>query len=336
MPSLHDVAKKAGVSKTLVSRVINNQKGVGELSKEKILQAMKDLNYIPNALARSLVLQSTQIIGVVLDSLCEPYFFDLINGIEEAIEASGYDVIFCSAKSKMETKSKQIQFLSQGRTDGVIIYGSNLSDESLIEKLSLSKYPFVVIENELDRLRINNVIVDNKFGAQLAIDHMADLGCSNIWHITGDLSRKASLDRRDGYLLAMQNRKLSVSENMIIESSFDIERGYQQMKKIIESQRGNLPDGIFFGADLTAYGALIALKEANISVPEEIKIVGFDNDSPYKVKEEIPGLTTLSQPLAQMGKAAVEILIKSITYPEQSKQKLIFYPELIVRESTVK
>jgi len=336
MANLYDVAEKAGVSKTLVSRVINNQKGVSELSRDKILKAMAELNYIPNALARSLVLKRTHIIGVVLDSLCEPYFFDLIKGIEGAIEESGYNVIFCSANSKMEIKSKQIQFLSQGRTDGIIIYGSNLSDEKLIENLSLSNYPFVVVENEIDRILINNVVVDNGFGAKLAVDHLCSLGCKNIWHITGDLSRKASIDRRNGYVLAMKQKNLTVTENMIIESSFDSKLGYEQMKSIIEDQPNNLPDGIFFGADITAFGALLALQEANILVPDDIKIVGFDNDKPYDIEEKIPGLTTISQPLGQMGRAAVEILIKTISTPGHNKQKIVFYPELIVRESTVK
>lgn len=335
MSSLYDVAKLAGVSKTLVSRVINSKKGVSEKSREKILAAMKELNYTPNAIARSLVLQKTHIIGVVLDNLCEPYFFDLIKGIEHAITKSDYDVIFCSGRNRMELKSKYIKFLSQGRADGVIIYGSSLSDEKLIKELSESNFPFVIVENKVEGININNVVVDNAFGSKLAIDHLIEIGCSNICHVTGDMSIKASVDRRDGYIKAMQSHGFTVNSNMILQADFTVESGYQSIKMFIERNgKEQLPDAFYFGADTTAFGGMMALEDYHIKIPEDIKIVGFDNDKPHDIERKLKKLTTLSQPLYKMGESAVSMLISDINHLVPEKQKLVYYPELIIRETT--
>lgn len=335
MASLYDVAKQAGVSKTLVSRVINNQKGVSPLSKEKILQAMKDLNYTPNALARSLVLQKTLIIGVVLDNLCDTFYFDLILGIEHQIDKSDFDVLFCSGRNKEKLKNKYINFFSQGRGDGIIIYGSSLNDESLIQQLSVSKFPFVVVENEIPGLDINNIVLDNQYGSKLAVEHLIECGCKTIYHITGDLTVNAAIDRKYGYIKAMEERNFKVQADMIYEGGFTIDSGYQAVKEMMAGKAG-LPDAIYFGADTAAFGGMMALKEAGVSVPEDIMIVGFDDDKPQKVEVELKKLTTLRQPLYQMGIAAVELLINDIESRVEPKQKQVYYPELIVRETTMR
>lgn len=335
MANLYDVASRAGVSKTLVSRVLNHQKGVSEKSREKILAAMRDLKYVPNALARSLVLQKTCVIGVVLDSLCEPYFFGLINGIQEAIIQSGYDVLFCSAQNDIAAKERNVRFFSEGRADGVIIYGSNLSDRTLIQGMSAATFPFVVVENIVEGLQINNVVVDNISGAKAAVGHLAGLGCRSIWHFTGDMKRMASINRKLGYIQGMQENGLPVTPECIVQSDFDINLGHRQMKELLRTRPDSLPDGIFFGGDITAFGALAALQEEGIAVPDRIKIVGFDNDDPRKFQGHLPGLTTLGQPLYHMGRSAVEILLSAVDRPETPCQNRVFYPELIIRESTV-
>lgn len=341
MPTLYHVAERAGVSKTLVSRVVNNQSGVSLESRRKILDAMDALQYVPNALARSLVLQRTNMLGVVLDSLCETYYFDLIRGIESAVDQVGYEALFCSGRDGIDRKEKTINFFSQGRVDGVIIYGSDLSDIEMIERLSKRTFPFVIVENEANISNINTVVLDNVFGGEMAVDHLVSLGCRNIWHFTGDMKRTISQSRKDGYLKGMRKNGLPVEPNMIIESRFDTEFGYAQMKQLLSTlgrQAGalRLPDGIFFSADISAVGAMEALLEAGIDIPGQIKIVGFDNDTYSAAHHVVPPLTTLSQPLAEMGAAAVSLLLGSINAPEGKKQVRLFKPKLIVRESSVK
>lgn len=334
--SLYDVAALAGVSKTLVSRLINGQPGVSEASREKIVQAMQQLEYVPNALARSLARRETGTIGVVLDSLCEPYFFDFIHGVETAIDNSQYDVLFCSGRNDVALKERSIQYFSEGRADGIISYGSNLSDVQLIQRMSKRTFPFVVVENEAEFTDVNSIIVDNKQGAEMAVDHLVSLGCRNIWHFTGDMRRTISLSRRDGYKQGMKKYGLPVTPHMIVESDFESQAGYLQTKQLLRSNPDALPDGIFFAGDVTAFGALLALQEAGISVPERVKVVGFDNDINSLPNHNILGLTTLSQPLFDMGVEAVKLLIASIRESSRPKETKIFVPSLVVRESTVR
>ena len=148
MATIYDVAREAGVSKTLVSRVINGQGGVSEASTKKIRKAMEELNYIPSAIARSLVLQKTKVIGVILDNLCETYFFNLIKGIEDKTASTDYEVVFTSAHNDSGVKNRYIDFFSQGRTDGMILYGSNIGDDSVLEHLTVMEFPCVVVEND--------------------------------------------------------------------------------------------------------------------------------------------------------------------------------------------
>jgi LacI family transcriptional regulator len=333
---LYNVAEKAGVSKTLVSRVINNQTGVGPESRRRILDAMEELQYVPNALARSLVKQKTNMIGVVLDSLCETYYFELIRGVESAVDNKGYEVLFCSGHSRSRNKERTIDFFSQGRVDGVIVYGSEISDIAMIERLSKRTFPFVIVENEAKVPNINSILLDNVSGGEMAVDHLAGLGCRNIWHFTGNIKRTISQSRKAGYLKGMRKNGIPVSNNMIIESRFEMEFGYAQMKQLINEKPHDLPDGIFFSADVTAVGAMDALAEAGIAVPDQIKIVGFDNDIYCRPRHFLPSLTTLGQPLAEMGNAAVTMLLESINNPSTGKQTRMFMPKLIIGGSTVK
>lgn len=335
MTTLYDVAREAGVSKTLVSRTINHQPGVSPANRQKIEAAMKKLHYTPNEVARSLVLQKTNMIGVVLDSLCEPYYFDFISGVEGGVDDTGYEVLFCSGREDVIKKDKMIEFFSQGRADGIIIYGSATDDINLIQRLAKRTFPFVVVENETEIQGINSIVVDNVSGGEIAVDHLVSRGCRNIWHFTGDMKRTISQSRKQGYLNGMKKNGLKVTPQMIVESSFDEALGYIQMKQLLNECKDCLMDGIFFGADVTAVGALRALQEAGIRVPGQIKVVGFDNDIYCTMGKGIPGLTTLCQPLQEIGKKAVRILQSAIQEPDGEKRTILFSPKLIVRESSV-
>lgn len=337
MANLYDVAKRAGVSKTLVSRVINHQTGVSPQSKEKITQAMRELHYTPNGLARSLVLQKTSTVAVVLDSLCEPYFFELINGIEHEIANYNYHVIFCSGQDLPKLKEEYISFFASGRTDGVIIYGSSLNDIEVIREPVLSNFPVVVVENEPEGIALNNVLIENEYGSQLITEHLLSLGCRRILHITGSMSTKAAIHRKDGFLRTMAQHGLADSASILECSQFGIQQGREAINSYL-SARGSepLPDAIYFGADNTAFGGMLALLEAGYSIPRDLRVAGFDDDSPYSygIGRELPGLTTIRQPLQEAGKTAVRLLLEQINEPDRPVQRIVLYPELIIREST--
>lgn len=334
MATLYDVAREAGVSKTLVSRTINHQLGVSPENRQKIEAAMKKLQYIPNEVARSLVLQKTNTIGIVLDSLCEPYYFDFIRGVENGVDDTGLEALFCSGRETAFRKEKMIEFFSQGRVDGIIIYGSATDDVSAIRRLAKRTFPFVIVENESEIHGINSIVVDNISGGEMAVDHLVSRGCRRIWHFTGNMNKTISKSRKQGYLNGMKKNGLKVTQEMIIESSFKEELGYMQMKQLLNECSNNLPDGIFFGADVTAVGAIRAMQQAGIKIPEQIKVVGFDNDIYCTVGKGIPELTTLCQPLQEMGRVAVNMLRATIQDPSREKENIHFSPKLIVRETS--
>lgn len=337
MTSIIDVAKRAGVSKTLVSRAINGQKGVGEESRKRILEAMKELNYIPNSTAKALVTGRTSMIGIILDSLCDSYFFELIKGIQSEVARLNYHVIFCSGENNAKIKEEYIDLFASKRTDGVIIYGSNYDDVELIKRISRSDFPIAVIENVIDDDMVNNVIVENSYGSKLIIDHLYEEGCRNILHITGTKQNKVGVDRKLGYEEAMRMKGL---EAETIEcGDFKVKLGYEAVKQYLaEHARDKLPDAIYFGADNLAFGGIMALEESGIRVPQDILIAGFDDDSPmnYGIAQKMPTLTTIRQPLYNLGVETVKLLISQIQNPGAKREKRIFYPELVVRNSTQK
>ena len=336
MSSLIDVAKKAGVSKTLVSRVINHQSGVSEESRQKIRAAMTELKYEPNAIARSLVRKRTYTLGVVMDTLCEPYFFPLVEAIGDEASKTNYDVVFSSGRNSSEAKKRAVRYYMQGRADGVIIYGSHLDDEALIRYLSETDYPFVVVENNLPLLNVNNIIVDNAYGSELAVAHLLECGCSTIYHVAGDQNVRAAVERKDGFVSAMLRRGKKVDDRMIIEANFLVEDSYRIMKAYLASSgRKNLPDAFYCGSDNTAYGVMMALEDEGIRIPEDVMIIGFDDDKVPEADRKLKKLTTLAQPMYQLGSTAVEVLIADIESSKEKKQKVTFYPELIRRETTV-
>ena len=334
MSSLQDVAKLAGVSTTLVSRYINGQSGVSDKSKARIARAMKELNYEPNAIARSLVTRRTKTIGIVMDTLCEPYFFPLIEGLEEASENTDYDLVFSSGRNNVRVKQNAVGYFKQGRADGVLFYGSLLEDEIIIKSLAKQSFPFVVVENTFPTLNINNISLNNAFGSGAAVDHLVACGCKRIYHVGGDMQHRVSIDRQNGYIFAMQRHGTIVNSDMLIQADFDVQGSYRIMAEYLAKKRASdLPDAFYCGSDNTAYGTIIALEEAGIHVPDDIMVVGFDDDMPPRNYPYAP-LTTLSQPLHEMGKKALEILLDQIGDPAAPPKQITYYPKLIIRETT--
>lgn len=198
MVTIKDIAEYAGVSKSLVSRYINNQRGVSQKSGEKIQEAITKLNYRPNAIARSLVKQQTGVIGVVVDDICSSFIYPLITEIENYIDSyeKEFDVIFCNANNSVVRKQQHIERLTQGRVDGLIIYGSFVTDDDLIRNLVNSGFPFVLVENDLVNPKINKVVINNRSGAKAAVELMLSRGLKNVIHLMGNPEIKISYDRK--------------------------------------------------------------------------------------------------------------------------------------------
>lgn len=331
MATISEIAKEANVSRTLVSRVLNNKSGVSPENRKKILEVMKKHNYVPNGLARALVLQKTMSIGVVMDDLCNDFFFDLITGLQDAGEEHGYNMLFCSGRNDIQTRMKYVDYFSQGRTDGIIAYGSNRQDEELFRSIAAKAVNCVLIEGSPDDCKVNKILLDNFRGAYTATEHLIKQGYHHIIHITNDMNYDVSLERLNGFVQAMHDYRIPLGPDSIVYADCFEKVAYQQMKRLLTE--GKKPDACFVGADKPAYGVLRAAMEAGLSIPGDLAVIGFDDDTPVSRDMLFPGLSTMRQPLYEMGKAGVELLLDKIAHPEKEVETRTFEAELILRDT---
>lgn len=335
MVSISDVAKRVGCSTTLVSRVVNNQYGVSDKSRAKIKKAIEELGYTPNVLARSLVLKKTNTIGVVLDNLCDAYFFDLIDGIEKKAEEYGVNVLFCNGAGKSDKKNSYINFFIGERVDGIIIYGSSLDDMALIRRIAERGFPLTIIENDIEDIDANNIILDNEYGSYLAVEHLFEQGCRNICFVDGEKTVQAAQRRRSGFIKSMAKRNVREEDLLILECGWKEEDGYSTISRFIESVgTDGLPDGFYFSSDQAAFGGMRAFVDAGVDIPGDVRIIGFDNDMPHTRDFAYLPLSTIHQPLKEMGISGVELLMEAINSDEPSNRRIEYKPSLIVRETT--
>jgi len=297
-------------------------------NRAKILAIIKKHNYVPNAIARSLVTQRTATIGVVMDTLTEAYFFDVISGIQNMAEDYDYNVVFCSGSNDAKIKLKYIDYFSQGRVDGVIAHGCR-SQELFIEIIEKASH-YVIVEGDIPGKVFNKVLVNNFEGAYRATSHLIKLGHRDIVHMAGDMEYNVSADRLSGFLRAMQDHSLSV-ENAVIDSDFSETTAYNIMNDLIS--RGRLPEACFAAADKSIYGILRALSEHGLSAPKDIALIGFDGDVSDSRDMVFPKLTTMRQPLYEMGKEAVRLLVRSIEDPQAKPIATVFNTELVLGET---
>lgn len=356
--TIKDVAVEAEVSVSLVSHYLNGRSGVGPKSRERIEAAIRKLNYRPNEIARSLVLQKTDTIGVVVSSLCNPFMFDLLNGMEEAAETSNpdktYNVIYCSASGDPAKKQRYIKFFTNGRVDALLIYGSMQQDDELIENLSRTNFPFALIENDLPDVRADKVLIDNVEAGARATQYLYDLGHRRIAFFVGLTYLKITSDRQRGYELALRRNGLPLDESLILMPDYseyvehtpgqeqnDISKitrqeyfqaAYLSMKRFLDEGR-QPPDAIFCSSDIYAYGAIKALQEKGLSVPENVSIIGFDDEKSYEFGLVVPPITTMRQPLHRAGYLGVEALMHRIEHPDASTKQIMLNAELIERGS---
>lgn len=350
MATIKDVAEHAGLSVTLVSRYLNHKKGVSEQSKQKIEEAILALNYRPNANARSLVLQKTNAVGIVLNTINAPFSTPLIAGIERGLrefhEGNKYTAIYCLSHGDMETKRKHIDYFAQGRVDGIIIYGSLASDDLLIRQLAETNFPFLLIENDMRDMEVDKILIDNQGGAYKATKYLIDQGYRNIAHMTGNMNYKITMDRMGGYVRALQDSNIPVEQEWIWYPDFKNVRkkeshirgdmsfyyaGYDKMKQVLESGQ-KLPEAIFFATDISAFGAMKALEEAGIRVPEDIGIIGFDDEFPSDYGCDCRQISTVRQPFEEVGYVGIQTMLKHIENGAEAKKVIRLDTELVIRE----
>lgn len=327
--TLEDIAKRAGVSRATVSRVINGENNVKEQTRVQVMEVIQQSNFQPNVAARSLAAGRTNVIGLVIPAgvsaiFTDPYFPLLIQGVSSACNAREYSVMLWLAEPEFERRMMR-QILHSGLLDGVVV-SSMLMEDPIVQSLHDSKKPFILVGRH-PTLDVNYLDVDNTNGAREATLHLLRLGHKRIATITGPQNMIAGNDRLQGYRQALEERGVGLRPELIAEADFSEAGGYAAMRRLLP----NRPTAIFAASDSMAEGALRALREAGLRVPQDVAVVGYD-DMPTAARLS-PPLTTVRQPTNRMGALAVNALIDIIQNPGSHKRHIVLPVELVIRES---
>ncbi|MFC0470891.1 LacI family DNA-binding transcriptional regulator [Halalkalibacter kiskunsagensis] len=330
MATILDVAKLSGLSKTTVSRVINNHPYVSDKKRELVLKAMKELGYTPNPSARRLRGQLTTTIGVIVPRIVNPFFASLVNSIELAAYKKGHQVLICQS---YEDKEKELAFLNLLKTkqvDGVIMTSIE-NDWEVIE--SYNEYGCILLCNDyVNQTVVPMVRLDQAKGAYLGAKHLIDRGHQKIAYCTGGLfdEQGKGKDRNQGFQKALKEAGIKINPKWIFIDQHTIEDGKQVIKQILEME--DRPTAIFTGSDEIAGGIIIEAKEQGITIPNDFAIIGFDDQPIAEIVD--PKLTTIRQPVDQMGNKSIEVMIKMLENPALDIKNYELPIELIVRQST--
>ena len=325
-PTIVDVAERAGVSKSLVSLVMRDAPNVGGSSREAVLKAARELGYRPNAVARSLVHQRTQIFGCVMSDLHNPFFADVADGIEEAAVAGGYRALLSGGYLDAEREATAVDTLLQLQVDGLIMMGSMMDSAAIMA--SAGKTPVVLVGHRTRGRPMDSVSNDDSAGANAVIDHLVELGHQHIAHIHAGLLG-GSRGRRHGYEAAMRRHGLG-DRIRTVRGAFTEAGGYAAMRSLIES--GDLPTAVYMANDFAAMDALDALDAAGVRVPRDLSIVGYDDIvSSHSTRV---ALTTVAQPSVEIGRTAVNLLIERSEHGREAPRHVVLPPRLVVRGTT--
>lgn len=330
--TLEMIARKAGVSRSTVSRVVNDHPNVRGEVRERVKRVIAETGYQPHAAARSLASRRTFVIGLVIPRSVQhffgdPYFPRLTQGIAEACNLADYTLSLFLLHSENVEKKLIPRISSRGMLDGIIIQSTHLRD-NVISEISQGQVPFLVAGRPFNAPYASFIDVDNVSGAEKAVNYLLSIGRTRIATVTGSLGTAAGLDRLVGYRRALEQAGLPVEESLIVEGDFSEHSGYAAAGKLLASR----PDAIFCGTDMMAVGVLRRLKERGVRIPQDISLVGYDDLPPAQMAD--PPLTTIRQPIRRFGAKAVETLLDILDHPDRGQVRVILdATELVVRET---
>jgi LacI family transcriptional regulator len=329
--TIKDVAREAGVSYSTVSRVVNDYKYVNPDTREKVAEAMERLGYIANQQARSLVKGRSQVIGLLIHSFETSYVAEIVRGIDDAIAEAQYDLLLYTTHRRAERETTYVLNIVHGLADGLLVVLPR-GAETYMDSLSKQNYPFVLIDFQATSDGVYAVGATNWQGAFDATTHLIELGHTRIGFITGDLFVGSSEERLSGYRDALAANGLPFEVDLICQGDFFKPKGFDAGRAFLALDRP--PTAIFASNDEMAFGVMEAALGLGYRVPEDVSIVGFD-DIP-QAADTHPALTTVRQPLREMGMAATRLLLDLIEETGEPEASSIKLPtELIIRQSTV-
>lgn len=333
-PTIKDIARIAGVTHPTVSRVINNNPAIGEETRMRVLEIIKRVNYQPNLVARGLVRKKTRALAFITPVL-DPHLLPIIKGIEETCKKHNYALMLFSTDYWADETLSYFKVVENWLVDGVLIlndvYYKDIPDN--VKKLQAERVPFVFINKYLGTRKVNTVSVDNYDAVHKVIGHLVNLGHKRIGTLSGGLMAVDGFERFDAYKKALKGFNLKYDDSIVGHAGFGEKEGYEEMKKILySSSRSRRPTAMFCANDMMAIGAIGAIREKGLKVPQDIAVVGFDDiqvSSYFK-----PTLSTVRPSLEDIGDKAIDLLVKIIEDPERPIEEISLESRLIVRESS--
>lgn len=326
--TIYDVASRANVSVTTISKILNNKDfDISSATREKVLKIIKEMHFVPNALARSMVTKKTDTIGLIVPTISNEYFSEIANGIENAANLLGYTVIFCDTDEVRARELKNLNVLQEKCVDGIILVPTADADLKYKDEYKFD-VPLVLLDRVFEEKTVESIRIsfDNVRGGYMAANYLIKAGHRKIGLIVGANENKQSKDRIKGFKNALDEKNIKLDDNLIYNGKFDFESGY----KAGEYFENKDVTAVFSLNDYMAVGFYKFLRSHKKSIPKDVSIIGYDNVAISNMTD--PGLTTISQPKIEMGKTAAINLIKCIK-KESYSSDIIFEPELVERGS---
>jgi len=327
--TIKDVAQEAKVSIATVSRILNGKGNVSSALTKRVETAVKKMNYQLNDVARSLKIKESRSIGLIIPDIENPFFPALVRGVQDMAQQHNYAVILCNTDGRVEEEEKYIQFLFNKRVDGMI-FTESFNNKKNMALLASTGIPMVLLDRRVEGMQASAVVTDNRLGAFMATEHLIQLGKQRIAFLNGSVKLSSGAERANGHRDALRTYHVEYDHQLVINGAFTYDSGYEAADNLVRS--GQSFDAIFASNDMIAIGAIECLATHHIRVPQDVGVVGFDDirmAAWYK-----PALTTIRQPVYDMGRCAVTILVEQITGQRDDYSEEIFMPELMIRQSS--
>jgi LacI family transcriptional regulator len=329
--NIKDIAKLAGVSKATVSRVLNKSDSVAEDTKKKVLSVIEEVGFLPNYLARSLKIKKTKTIGVIVPDIGNPFYFEIIRGIEKFLDKNGFNIMLCNSDYIEKKELRYISLLASKKVDGIILATSSEDSKSL-KKLQLWDIPYVIFDLPQNNHVASSVFIDHSLCSYIAANHLIENGHEKILIIDTYRNMKAYSKYVTGYIKALKENNIEIDKDLIQETTPDINGGYQIIKKLIQSNTKFT--AVLAISDLIAVGVYRIAQKYNIKIPEDLSVIG--NDDIPLARYLSPPLTTIQQPTFLIGYKSAELLINNIhskSTDGNDCETIMLNIRLIIRES---
>lgn len=330
--TIYDIAEKLNIAAATVSRALNDNPKISDATKKLVMETAEKMNYRQNRLAIALKSGKTNNVGVIVPRVNTNFFGSVIRGIEDELNASGYQVIICQTHNDEEKEADNVESLLNSQVDAIFMSTSSRNTDTF-EKILKKKIPLIFFDRKKTMDNVSSVTIDDFAGGYIATKHLIDQGCKKIAHVsTGDLNIEIFRERFAGYKQALYDNNIPYSEDYVLTTKSNIEDGREAVKKLFSLK--NKPDAIFSASDFVALGAIKELQEMKIKVPKDVAIVGFSNE-PFTNFLEL-SISTVDQFPLEMGRMTARVFLTqtSMTDLDKIQKKVVIEPKLIVRKSS--